>query len=89
MEGRSLAASTGNSTLDAIALESGAATPDRVVEWAVLFGVAVLFTILRTYARARISGWRRLSWDDALVWVAVTAFAVLIVDGKRTPSAVF
>lgn len=74
--------STGNFTLDAIALESGAATTIRIVEWAVLFGVAVLFTALRTYARARISGWRRLSWDDALVWLAVAAFTVLILDGE-------
>lgn len=89
MEGRALEASTGNSTLDEIAVASGAATPVRIVEWAVLFGIAVIFTSLRTYARAKISGIRKLSWDDFLVWLAVIAFAVLIVDGKSstpTPS---
>ncbi|KAF3764202.1 hypothetical protein M406DRAFT_239001, partial [Cryphonectria parasitica EP155] len=59
---------------------SGAATPARVVEWAVLFILAVGFTTLRTYARTRISGIKDLSWDDWLVWLAVLAYAGLTVD---------
>lgn len=83
MDSRQLDVSTGNSSLDAIAVESGAAPPDRLVEWSVLFGIVVFFTILRTFARARVSGVRGLSWDDYLVWVAVVAYAALTVNGAR------
>lgn len=65
--------STGNATLDAVAVASGAATPSLVIEWAVLLGVAVLFTSLRTYARARVSGLRGFKWDDYLVWMALVS----------------
>lgn len=33
------------------------------------FGVAV--TLLRTYARVRAVGWRNLSADDYLIWIAI------------------
>lgn len=90
MEGSFFDTSTGNATLDAIALDSGAADLDRLVEWAVLFGIAVLVTGLRTYSRARVSGLRGLSWDDYLVWAAVIAYANLTIDGKwETPRTLF
>lgn len=77
MDSTLLDASTGNATLDAIALTSGAAPKYRIVEWAVLFGIAVFFTTLRTFARARISGLKGLGCDDALVWLAVIGYGFL------------
>lgn len=41
------------------------------VEAWVLFGVAVLVTLLRTYARIKSVGIRNLQADDYLVWVGV------------------
>lgn len=77
----SLHKSTGNATLDAIALVSGGASPQLVMEWEILFGLVVAFTIVRTYARTRISGLRGLRWDDYLVWIAVVFYAALTING--------
>lgn len=65
--------STGNATLDAVAWASGAATPSLMMEWIILFSIALFFTGLRTYARARISGLRGFQCDDYLVWVALVS----------------
>lgn len=72
---------TGNATLDAIAIAMGAAPTILVIEWAILVSVALLFTALRTYARARISGLNGFKWDDYLVWMAFFCFAGLTVNG--------
>lgn len=69
--------STGNATLDAMAVASGAATTSLVIEWAVLFGIALFFTGLRTYARARVSGLRGFKLDDFLVWMALVSSCYL------------
>ncbi|PSR83420.1 hypothetical protein BD289DRAFT_370042, partial [Coniella lustricola] len=72
--------STGNATLDEIALSSGGGTPIRLVEWSVMFGVAVVMTVLRTYARTSKNGWNGMAWDDHLVWLALAAYAVLALN---------
>lgn len=77
--------STGNSTLDAIAIVSGGASRELVLEWEILFALVIVFTILRTYARTRISGLRGLRWDDYLVWIAVVFYAALTVNGRHSP----
>lgn len=77
-----LYASTGNATLDEVAAYSGGATTIEVIEWAVLLGIVLIFTILRTYARAAVSGIKGLSWDDALVWLAALAYIALSINGK-------
>lgn len=82
----SLYKSTGNLTLDAIALVSGGATVELVLEWEILFGLVVVSTIIRTYARARIGGFKGLRWDDYLVWIAVIFYAALNIDGWYFPS---
>lgn len=74
--------STGNSTLDEIALYSGGATPELVVEWVILQGFVLLFVSLRTYARVKVSGIKSLSWDDLLVWVAAILYTALSVNGE-------
>lgn len=76
--------STGNATLDAIAIVSGGASRELVLEWGILFGLVVVFTGVRTYARMRISGFRGLRWDDYLVWMAVVFYAALTVDGVQS-----
>lgn len=80
VQAQDLFASTGNATLDAVAAYSGGATTIEVVEWAVLLGIVLMFTILRTYARASVSGIRGLGWDDGLVWLATLAYIVLTVN---------
>lgn len=84
-DGIALGQGTGNATLDAVAIASGAATTSLVIEWAVLVGVAFFFTGLRTFARARVSGLRGFKWDDFLVWIALVSPAVHIPGtlGKR------
>lgn len=77
----SLYKSTGNATLDAIAIVSGGASPQLVLEWEILFGLVVAFTAVRTYARTRINGLRGLRWDDYLVWIAVVFYAALTING--------
>lgn len=71
--GIALGQTTGNATLDAVAIASGAATMSLVIEWAILAGVALFFTSLRTFARARVMGLRGFKWDDFLVWVALVS----------------
>lgn len=41
-------------------------------EWLFL-GLAVLITILRTYSRWTMVGWKRFQADDALVWLALVS----------------
>lgn len=79
----SLYKSTGNATLDAIAIISGGASPQLVLEWEILFGLVVAFTAVRTYARTRINGLRGLRWDDYLVWIAVVFYAALTINGEH------
>lgn len=74
--------STGNATLDEMAAVSGAATPRLVMEWAILLGVAFVFSCLRTYARVKVNGIRGLGWDDYLGWVAYLFYTALSVNGK-------
>lgn len=38
-----------------------------------LYAFGVLVTVLRTYARVKAVGWKRLEADDYLVWVAVVS----------------
>lgn len=64
---------TGNATLDAIAAESGAATLKEAAEWFVLLGLALIFTVLRTWARVSISTVRGLGWDDGIAWIAMVS----------------
>ncbi|KAL7939384.1 hypothetical protein V8C35DRAFT_326426 [Trichoderma chlorosporum] len=39
-----------------------------------LLSIAIAFTILRTYARVRFVGWRGLSGDDYLAWLAILLY---------------
>lgn len=64
---------SGNATLDAIAAGSGAATLWQSAEWFALLGLALLFTVLRTWARVTISTARGLGWDDCIAWVALVS----------------
>jgi hypothetical protein len=41
------------------------------VEVWTLLSVAVVVTVFRTYVRVTAVGWRKLCWDDYLVWVGV------------------
>lgn len=45
-------------------------------EW-VFLAIAAIITILRTYSRWSMVGWRRFQADDVLVWLA------LVSDNKR------
>lgn len=81
--------STGNATLDEIALLSGAATPELVTEWGVLLGVVMVVSILRTYARMDVNGFRGLSWDDLLVWIGVIFYVALSANGECSSKVSF
>ena len=52
------------------------------VELWTLYALGVSFTILRTYARVLAVGFRRLSADDYLIWLAIVStfldFAIAI-----------
>lgn len=72
-----LGQTTGNATLDALAIASGAASMSLVIEWVILAGIALFFTSLRTFARARVMGLRGFKWDDFLVWVALVSTTTL------------
>ncbi|GKT56430.1 hypothetical protein ColTof4_09023 [Colletotrichum tofieldiae] len=41
-----------------------------------LYGIGVVVTILRTYARAKAVGFRNFRADDYLVWVAVLFYTI-------------
>ncbi|SPQ21357.1 7631b3e2-02ea-4778-971f-d3d7b935ac79 [Thermothielavioides terrestris] len=40
-----------------------------------LYAIGVLVTVLRTYARLKLAGWKRFQADDYLVWVAVLLYS--------------
>lgn len=74
--------SSGNATIDEAAVVSGGASPELVMEWGILLGVVLVVSALRTYARWMVNGFRGLSWDDLLVWIAVGFYVFLTVDGE-------
>lgn len=79
---------TGNATLDIIAKDAGAATPDRIAEWFILLTLGFLATCLRTYSRLSSSGSSSLGWDDYLVWAGVVSGAPVdqqALSNKLTP----
>lgn len=53
---------------------AAAAFHQFTVEAFTLLGVGIAITILRTVARVRFAGWRGLSGDDYLAWVAVLLY---------------
>lgn len=76
--------STGNATLDAVAVISGGASPELVLEWEILLGLVLVVTGVRTYARAKVNGLEGLRWDDYLVWIGVVLYAALTVNGRQS-----
>ncbi|KAI0015923.1 hypothetical protein F4780DRAFT_33261 [Xylariomycetidae sp. FL0641] len=56
---------------DAAAAAAAAALHQFVVEDWTLFSIGISFTMLRTFARVKYSGWKGLGADDYLVWVAM------------------
>lgn len=50
---------------------------DATVELWTLYSIGVAITILRTYARVKVVGWRHLQADDYLAWVAVVRVRIL------------
>ncbi|KAL6887430.1 hypothetical protein HDV57DRAFT_514961 [Trichoderma longibrachiatum] len=55
----------------AAAAAAAAAFHQFTVEAFTLLGVGIFVTVLRTAARVRFGGWRNLSGDDYLAWLAV------------------
>jgi len=56
----------------AAAAEAGAKVfREMTIEGFTLYGIAVIFTMLRTYARLSSVGIKGLQGDDYLAWVAV------------------
>lgn len=47
------------------------------VELWTLYSIAVSITILRTYARSKVVGFKHLKADDYLAWVAVVRVEIL------------
>ncbi|KAI1371623.1 hypothetical protein F4677DRAFT_305867 [Hypoxylon crocopeplum] len=60
----------------AAAQAAAAAMLQFTIEAWTLLAIGILVTILRTYARIKAVGFRRLQADDYLVWVGVTFYAV-------------
>ncbi|KAK5993094.1 hypothetical protein PT974_06522 [Cladobotryum mycophilum] len=58
----------------AVIAAAQAAFHQFTVEAWTLLGVGIAVTVLRTYARVRSTGWRRLGGDDYLAWVAVLLY---------------
>jgi hypothetical protein len=52
--------------------ELEAARNANITLWT-LYAIGVLVTVLRTYARLKLAGWKRFQADDYLVWVAVVS----------------
>jgi hypothetical protein len=50
---------------------AAAAFHQFTVEAFTLLAVGIAITVLRTFARVRFAGWRGLSGDDYLAWVAI------------------
>ncbi|KAI1773794.1 hypothetical protein F4818DRAFT_101827 [Hypoxylon cercidicola] len=60
----------------AAAAAAQAALLQFTIEAWTLLAVGICVTVLRTYARVKAVGWRRLQADDYLVWLGVTFYAV-------------
>ncbi|KAK4214981.1 hypothetical protein QBC37DRAFT_472301 [Rhypophila decipiens] len=52
----------------------------NVVIWT-LYAIGVCTTVLRTYARIKMVGVRKLQWDDYLVWLAVIFYTIQTILG--------
>lgn len=59
----------------ALAAAQAAAEAGRqfTIEAWTLYGIGVIVTVLRTYARAKAVGFRNFRADDYLVWIAIVS----------------
>lgn len=72
------AAATDSAAAQAAAAAAAAAAAVKAfaIEAWTLLAIGILFTMLRTYARARAVGFKGLQADDYLVWVGVVSFSI-------------